>query len=179
MSEMTHVAKPYAQAFFEVAVENSTVAIGANHLDLLAQIIKTPEMQTLLNAPQVKSDQVVDLLIEIFTRSYQNTHIVNLIKSLGEYRRFDAIPEIAFQFHKLKAEHENVQTVTVSTVYELSNDYYKQLQQKLKQTFGAQIKIETRIDPSLIGGIVVQAGDHIIDGSIKTYLGRLKETLVN
>ena len=89
-----------------------------------------------------------------------------------------ALPEIAAQFDALKAEAENKVKVTVTSATAVDGALAEQIKKALEQKLGRTVELTLTVDASLIGGAIIQADDRVIDGSVRTRLQRLTETLV-
>jgi F-type H+-transporting ATPase subunit delta len=101
----------------------------------------------------------------------------NLVRLLAENGRLAVLPQIAELFEARKAEHQGVLDVLVTTAYPLDRAQQESLETALKQKLGREIRMTSRQDPELIGGIHVRAGDMVIDGSIAGQLGKLANEL--
>ena len=98
---------------------------------------------------------------------------------LAENRRLAVLPEIAGLFDTMRAEAERVVKATVTSAHPLAAGDVEALRASLRRRFGQEVEVATAVDPALIGGAVIDAGDIVIDGSIRTKLARLGAALAN
>ena len=173
MSQALTLARPYARAAFSMAQEESGLAGWSSALGFAARVAADPRAASLLLNPQLTHAEAVSLLSadgagESFTR---------FLALLAENRRLAQLPEISGLFEELKAEAERVVKATVTSAAELPAGELDVLKAALKKRFGREVELSTAIDASLIGGAVIDAGDVVIDGSLKGKLSRLQAAL--
>ena len=179
MAELTTLARPYAKAIFEFAVSNSGLDTLAQELGAASSFSEDPMCQELLSSPVVPAEGVASFFTELLTQASQQVSeaTINLVKLLAENKRLALLPEIYALYLEFKAEQEKTLLVTVQSAYPLSNEQQTQLNKALSARLGRSIKIEATIDDSLIGGVVIQAGDLVIDGSVRGKLAKLADAI--
>jgi len=166
---------PYAEAVFQMALESGDDSAGdqlktwSEQLLLLAGFGANQDVISLSGNPEVDRDDIAELVIESAGKNL-NKDGANLIHLLLENGRLTLLPEISELFEIYKAEHEGSIEAEVISAYELANDQIKNISDALKKKLGREIKIVSRIDKSLVGGVVIRAGDLVIDGSVTGYL---------
>ena len=170
MQEKTTIARPYAQAVFETASEESKLNEWSEMLGLLDSIVSDAQMQAVLSNPKLDAAALTDFVLGVSGDSLNETGS-NLVKVLADARRLAILPEINNLFEQLKAEAEGVIEVTVTSAYELVADQQAAISEAMAKRLGRKVEITSDIDDSLIGGVVIRAGDSVIDASVK---GRLK-----
>jgi F-type H+-transporting ATPase subunit delta len=170
MQEKTTIARPYAQAVFETASEESKLNEWSEMLGLLDSIVSDAQMQAVLSNPKLDAAALTDFVLGVSGDSLNETGS-NLVKVLADARRLAILPEINNLFEQLKAEAEGVIEVTVTSAYELAADQQAAISEAMAKRLGRKVEITSDIDDSLIGGVVIRAGDSVIDASVK---GRLK-----
>ena len=170
MQEKTTIARPYAQAVFETASEESKLNEWSEMLGLLDSIVRDAQMQAVLSNPKLDAAALTDFVLGVSGDSLNETGS-NLVKVLADARRLAILPEINNLFEQLKAEAEGVIEVTVTSAYELAADQQAAISEAMAKRLGRKVEITSDIDDSLIGGVVIRAGDSVIDASVK---GRLK-----
>jgi len=175
MSQALTLARPYARAAFALARDNGSYAPWSNALAFAARVAADPQVVGLLGSPKLGNADAVSLLA-IDDASEQMRSFLAL---LADNRRLALLPEIAGLFEELRAEAERVVKARVTSATALGNGELEGIKAALKKRFGREIQIETAIDASLIGGAVIDAGDVVIDGSLKGKLGRLQAALAN
>lgn len=175
MSELTTVARPYAIAAFDYAVENKKVAEWQSMLNFAAEVAKHEAVKQLLS-----SAMAAESLAEVFINlcgEQLDEHGQNLIKVLAENKRLQALPAVLQLFDQLKADYEKEVDVVVTSATKLSAAQKKELSKSLEQRLSRKVKLNCNVDSALIAGFVIQAGDTVIDGSIKSKLNRLADSL--
>ena len=176
MADYTTVARPYARAVYQQAIETSSVDGWSGALGLIAAIVDNAEMSSLLDNPKMGGEQQAELMLKVIADEL-NEQQKNLIKLMAENGRIKALPEVAMQFEVYRAEAEDKVDAEVSSAFPLSSEQEDSIIKTLKAKLGREVTITTTIDVSLIGGVVIQAGDTIIDGSMKSQLDSLALTL--
>ena len=186
MADNNTIARPYAQAIFEVAQENNALAEFSESLSAAAELMADGEAAAFLARPSLDDVQRLEFLQGLFAAAVgENTalsggsqHGTNFLKLLIENGRVGVLPEIAAHFEALKAEVENSVDVTVTSATALSASQQQEIVKALQEKLGRDVRIETEIDENLIGGAVIRAGDIVIDGSLRARLQSLTDALV-
>ncbi len=142
----------------------------------MAAVVADAGMQDMLDQPQIGKEQKGELMLRVLSDKLDQKH-QNLVKLLAENARLRALPEIAHQFEIFRAEAAGKVEAEVVTAFDLTDEQEKAITETLKSKLGRDVSITTRTDPSLIGGVVIKAGDIIIDGSMKSQLDSLAITL--
>jgi F-type H+-transporting ATPase subunit delta len=170
MQENTTVARPYAQAVFETASEESKLSEWSEMLGLLEAVVTDAQMQAVLGNPKLDAAALSDLILDVCGESLDEKGS-NLVKVLADARRLAIVPEINKLFEQFRAEAEGVIEVSVTSAYELEPEQQAKISEVMAKRLGRKVEITSDIDDSLIGGVVIRAGDSVIDASVK---GRLK-----
>ncbi|CTP84453.1 F0F1 ATP synthase subunit delta [Xanthomonas translucens pv. arrhenatheri] len=175
MSQALTLARPYARAAFAAASDAGKLAPWSQALALSAQVAADPRVAALLHNPQLQREQAVALLApQVADEQY-----ARFLGLLAEAQRLPLLPEIAGLYDQLRAEAESVVKANVTSATQLSDAEVASLKVALKQRFGREVEITTAVDASLIGGAVIDAGDVVIDGSLKGKLSRLQSALAH
>jgi F-type H+-transporting ATPase subunit delta len=176
MSDFTTAARPYANAVYDTARENNALDSWSDALANLANVISDSQMSELLDNPELgkiqKGELVVQVLGEKLTEQQQN-----LVKLMAENGRLKLMPDVVEQFEVARAKAENKIDAEVISAFELTAEQTNELVNTLKNKLGCDITLTTTIDESLIGGVVIKAGDTIIDASMKSQLDSLALSL--
>ncbi len=178
MAEQATLARPYARAAFQSALDRGGDALSgfSYELALLTGCVEEPQLRAELLSPGRGAAQKAELIGQIFSDEL-SPHGRNFVALLAEQDRLGLLPEIQHQYEQLRAAHEKVLEVEVVTAHELSADVEANLAERLSRRFGCKVEIKQRLDSTLIGGAVIRAGDTVIDGSVRGRLVRLAETL--
>ena len=173
MSQALTLARPYARAAFSIARDAGGFAGWSDALGFAARIAADPRVAALLGNPDLGRAEAVALLSpdgagELFG---------NFLALLADNHRLALLPEIAGLYEDLRAEAERVVKARVTSAAELPAGELEAIRAALARRFGREVQIETAIDASLIGGAVIDAGDVVIDGSLRGKLARLQTAL--
>ena len=176
MSDFTTAARPYANAVYDTAHENNALDSWSDALANLANVISDSQMSTLLDDPELgkiqKGELVIQVLGDKLTQQQQN-----LVKLMAENGRLKLMPDVVAQFEVARAKAENKIEAEVISAFELSAEQTNELVNTLKNKLGCDITLTATVDESLIGGVVIKAGDTIIDASMKSQLDSLALSL--
>lgn len=176
MSELSTLARPYAVAVFKQAVENNTAAKWSADLAFLSAVVSDAQMLEIVDSPVIAEQNLLQLMQEICTEHIA-AQAMNLINLLIQNNRLGLIPEIAQLFEEYKAEHEGYVDVQVTSAYAFTKQEEKNFSETLGNKLKKTVQMSVQIDKSLIGGVLVRAGDIVIDGSIKGQLQLLAKQL--
>lgn len=176
MTELATMARPYATAVFKLAKAKAAAAKWSGQLAFMATVIANKEMAAMVNNPKVNKDKLTGLLLEICQSQIDNEGR-NFLKTLLQNNRLKLLPEIAKQFEELKAEDEGYVDVEVLTAFPFAKEAEKKFAVNLEKTLSKKVRMNVAVDNSLIGGVLVRAGDRVIDGSIKGQLQNLRKAL--
>jgi len=178
MAEQATLARPYARAAFQAALERGEEALPgfSYELALLTGCVEEPRLRAELLSPGRGPAQKVGLIEQVFSTEL-SPHGRNFVALLAEQDRLGLLPEIQRQYEQQRAAHERVLKVEVVTAHALTADAEAALAERLARRFGSKVEITQRLDSTLIGGAVIRAGDTVIDGSVRGRLARLAETL--
>jgi len=184
MADNITVARPYAQAIFELANDAGALGPWSESLTIAGQLLADKALVEYLGNPEFNDEQRLDFLSGLFAKAGANvfagneTHGTNFVKLLLENGRAAVLPEISTHFDALKAKVENSVDATVTSATELSKTQVDEIATALKARLGCEVRIETEIDENLIGGAVIRAGDVVIDGSLRARLEGLANSLI-
>lgn len=171
------VAKRYANALFEVGVEDNLLDTFVDELGALIQIVKeNKDFFDALRTPLIPKGDKRELLENVF-KGKVNDQLLNFIKVLIDKDRVNVVEQINFEFKKLANEHKNVADAIAITAIPLTPEKIAELKEKLSKVTGKNIEITNEIDEEVIGGILVKIGNEELDGTVKGRLGKLKEEL--
>lgn len=176
MADIATIARPYAEALFASA-KPSDLATWAKQLEDLATFFQNDELLALANNPKLSSNDLFNL-IEGLLQSKPDQSLTNFLKLLANNHRLVALPEIAQQFVAMKNQSEGAAEAIITSAFPLEGGALKDLLASLKSRFGGKdLRPTVIVDPELIGGVRVQVGDEVLDGSIKTRLVQMQTNL--
>ncbi len=176
MAEMQTLARPYARAVFSVAREQQQLPAWAEALQRLATAASDAKMAAIIGHPSVAADVLVSMLLEL-SAATKLAGVENLLKVLAEHRRLKLLPQLALEFDALRAAYEQLCQVDVRSAAELGESQRDSFVTALKRRLGLDVNVQWAVEPELIGGAVVAAGDLVIDGSVRGELNRLRTGL--
>jgi F-type H+-transporting ATPase subunit delta len=176
MAEKATIARPYARAAFEYAHAHGRLAAWSEALALASLVIADPQVEPLLDDPRVSAAQLVEL-IDGIAAGRLDAEGRNFLSVLAHNRRLPLLPIIAAMYEQLRAEVENTLDVEVTSAQALDDAQRQRLAAALGKRFRRQVRLQEKVDASLVGGAVVRAGDLVIDGSLKGRLARLATEL--
>ena len=172
MSELSTLARPYAEAVFRMAQGENDLAGWSSRIATLAAIVSDDQLARLIADPAVSADRVADLIIEVAGTDLGERG-GNFVKVLAENDRLSVLPEIVSQFETLKASAEGTLEATITSAQALTQAQIDDLVAGLKARFDRAVNVQVALDPELIGGAVIAIGDQVIDGSVKGRLQRM------
>lgn len=176
MAEAITTARPYAQAVFEEAQKLADLKGWSEMLLSLAEAVNHPEVRAVVTSPRVLKVQV-EKLMDGLLGAQAKTQQRNFVRVLVENQRLLLLPEITVLFEALRAEAEKTVNVVVDSAFELSAAQQDKIVSSLKKRLGREIKLVCKVNKELLGGIVICAGDKVIDGSARTRLGEMATAL--
>lgn len=176
MSQAITVARPYAQAAFDVAQKQGELKAWSEMLHAAAQAVEQKDMQAIVNSTQIAPAQMNDLMIAVCGGKLSAT-AQNFIKLLVENKRLIVLPQILEMFETLRAEAEKSVDVTVTSAFDLNETQKQKIAAALKVRMGREIILSCETNRELLGGVVIRAGDKVIDGSARTRLSELAVAL--
>lgn len=174
MQEKLTIARPYAAAAFAYAVEHAEVPAWSATLQTLATAVSDPVLAGFIGHPKVSAAQLLNLVAELFGTRLSAAGR-NFIATLINAERLDLAPEIAQLYERSRAQAEGQVKVEVTSAYPLSDAERAKIDAAMRGRLGKECKLETSIDPTLIGGAVVKVGDSVIDLSLRGRLTALAQ----
>lgn len=175
MSQAITLARPYARALFLIAKESGQFPAFSEALGFSAHAAAEPAVQALFGDPRVAAGTLQELL----THPDAPAAFGPFLATLAENGRLALLPEVSALFEQLRAESERVVKATITSATELSDAELQNIVQALKKRFGREVSVQTAVDAGLIGGAVIDAGDVVIDGSLRSKLARLNASLAH
>lgn len=175
MSEFVTVARPYAKAAFDFAVEHQSLDRWQSMLAFTAEVTRNEQIEELLSgalAPETMSQTFIAVCGEQLDDAGQN-----LIKVMAENGRLRVLPEVLQQFIELRASLEAIAEVEVTSATPLSEAQQAKIAAAMEKRLSRKVKLNCKIDKSVLAGVIIRAGDMVIDGSVRSRLERLADVL--
>jgi F-type H+-transporting ATPase subunit delta len=173
------VARRYARALFSLGRENGMLAVYAETLRAIAELFEHPDLDILdaLTNPLYPLHVRQQVMEDIAQTAGADALLNAFLHLLVEKKRTAVLPELAHQMQEMLDLENNICHAQVTSALELDSSLLAKIQAKLEELTGNTVLLETRVDPSIIGGIVAKVGDLVLDGSIRTQLHGLKESI--
>lgn len=178
MAEERTLARPYAEAVFELARTRERLAEWSEALNTLATIVANADVASLIGNPRVDDAELAGAIIAIGGDAVDENGR-NLVRLLTENGRLGLLPAIAELYAELRAAAENRVDVAVTAASEISEEQQQQLVKALEARLDRNVSVSYETDPALIGGALIRAGDLVIDGTVRADLARLTQTLTH
>ena len=178
MAERATIARPYAKAAFEYAQAAGAFAAWSTGLGSVAAVVADSRVAACTKDPRWTPADLAALVSDVAGAALDNG-MRNFVGVLAENRRLLLLPEILVQYEALRAGVENTIDVHVVSAVPLDAAQAAKLAAALTQRFRRQVRMQNSVDPTLLGGAVVRAGDMVIDGSLKARLDRLATELTS
>ena len=181
MAEEATVARPYARAAFEYALAGKSLSAWSTFLGGAATAVRDERVAPLIGNPHVRTDELVELLagvaLGVGDASGVGEHGRNFLRLLADNGRFALLPQIAQQFELLRAKHESTVDVDLVSAVPLTPEQQQKFAAALTKRLARTVRLHLSVDPKLIGGAVVRAGDFVIDGSLQGRVERLSSAI--
>lgn len=177
LTKMTTIARPYAIAAFEFAVNKNALTAWEAMLDAASLLTQDESVQRLLVSPHVTPRECVHLYCDVLGKML-DAEMTHFIQLLAEYERLSVLPDIAELFKSYRSEREKKMDVQVLSAVPLSEGYQQKLTESLTRRLQRQVVLECEVDPRLLGGAIITAGDTVIDGSVLGKLDRMAKFIL-
>jgi len=186
MADHGTVARPYAQAVFEIARTDNQLGSWSEFLGMAAEIVVSPDATRFLATPGADAFALADGIVGICSSRLGNSPLLGggpkavgagFLKVLAENQRLGSLPDILARFEVLKAEAERTLDVVLTSASAVSDAQQQRIVDSLNKRFSRKVRLTVQLDPTLIGGARLQVGDRVIDGSVRTGLDKLATVL--
>ena len=175
MAELATLARPYAEALFQVAEKGDLTQAG-EQLDALAAVAANPQLRRFADAPKSGATQVFDVIVSVVGMPLSDAS-KNLLRTVIDNGRLAVLPEIALRFHALANERSGVSDAIVYSAFPIAPEQLAGVVAALEQRFKRKLNVSVQLQPELIGGIRVVVGDEVLDTSVKARLEQMKAAL--
>ena len=173
------LAKRYAKAIFSLGKEQNKVDTYAESLAAIAELYENSELEIAdaLTNPLYPIEARQKVMAKIAESVDADAIMTSFLNLLIEKKRVDVLPDIAREVQVMVDREQNISHGSVTSAIKLDSALLKKIQGTLEKITGNKVILETQVDPSIIGGIVAKVGDLVLDGSIRTQLNGLKESI--
>jgi len=178
MAEKSTLARPYAKAIFELAHAEKDLQGWSDKLSLLSQVSSDEQIASIIGNPDVSNADVISIIESIGGEALDDKG-KNLLKVAAENDRLDLMPEISETYELLRAEEEGKIEAEVISAFAVNATQKKLIAEALQKRLGCDVSLTTSIDKDLVGGIIIRAGDLVIDGSVANQLKKITKTLMS
>ncbi len=176
MAELSTIARPYAEAAFDLARQESALGAWSQMLRFGATIVADERVAAALDNPRLDAGAKESLLLSIAGDRF-DAQARNFIRVLVDADRIAMLPQIAAQFDALKDAAEATAKATIESAFDLTEAQVAGLKSALEKRFGKKIETSVSVNPALIGGARVTVGDAVIDGSVQARLDAMSTQL--
>jgi F-type H+-transporting ATPase subunit delta len=175
MAELATLARPYAEALFQVASKGDLQQASAQ-VDALAAVAADAQLRQFADAPKSGAQQVFDVITSVVKTPLSDAS-KNLLRTVIDNGRLAVLPEIAAQFHTLVNSRAGVADATVYSAFAIDASLLADLVAALERRFARRLNASVQIDPELIGGVRVVVGDEVLDTSVRARLAQMRAAL--
>ncbi|EJW13022.1 ATP synthase delta chain [Rhodovulum sp. PH10] len=172
------VAGRYATALFELALETDAIdTVAADLARFEALIAESPDLQRLVKSPVFDSEEQTRAVTAVLAKVEMGGISANFLKLVAANRRLFAVQRMIRAYRALVARHKGEETAEVTVAEPLSDAHRAELEAALDEITGKDVHVEVRVDPAIIGGLVVKIGSRMVDGSLRTKLNAIKHAM--
>jgi F-type H+-transporting ATPase subunit delta len=176
MAEPTTIARPYAEAAFELARAANALPAWSSMLRYVSAVVAEPAMARSLDNPKFTPGDKESLILSVCGEKL-DAMARRFVRVLVEADRVAVLPQIAALFDELKNDAEGVATARIDSAFPLTDAQLAELKEALEKRFGKKIEATVNVDPELVGGARITVGDTVIDASVRAQLQSMAKQL--
>ena len=176
MAENVTLARPYAEAAYQLARSGNALEAWSDLLSRLSAVAARPEMEECIGNPSLSPVQLAQLCLDVAASDSKqglSADQQNFVRVLADNDRLIVLPEIAELFNELKHGHEGIRDAEITSAFALDDATLKTLVADLERKFGCRIQATVKVDADLIGGVRIAVGDEVIDASVRGKLAAM------
>jgi F-type H+-transporting ATPase subunit delta len=177
VAEPITIARPYAEAVFELAEQAGALAQWSRSLEVMARVAQHPDMLMLIGDPKVSDEQRAQIFLELCGEGV-TPEARNFVALLLANNRLALLPEIRELFEQQKNDREGVVEAQISSAFPLDDEQLRSLVGDLERRFSRRVNPHVTVDRELLGGVKVAVGDTVIDGSVRGKLAAMSAALL-
>lgn len=178
MAELQTLARPYARAAFEYASGEAELDAWLRELSLIAAVVSDERVQNMLRNPSLTTTQQASQFVELCGDELGDSR-QRFVHVLAENRRLALAAQIAELFAQLKAQREQTVAVELISAFDMPDEVSERIAAALGKRLDREVVVSSHTDSDLIGGVLIRAGDLVIDGSVRGRLNKLAEALTH
>ncbi|OTG85130.1 F0F1 ATP synthase subunit delta [Acinetobacter sp. ANC 4648] len=177
MAELLTLARPYAKAAFAYASEQNATDDWSNVLQMLSAAVQDEAFFAYLNRPELTPAEQVSLFVKVLGEQ-SSVSVSNFLTLLAENGRLALLPEIETEYEQLKSQNNNTVDVVIESAFPLDSVQEQKLAHALEKRLNSAVKVSVEVNPALIAGVVIRAGDQVIDDSALNKLEKMRTRLL-
>jgi F-type H+-transporting ATPase subunit delta len=167
------IAEVYARSLFEVAQENDSLDEIHEQLDEFADVLaENRDLQVFFFSPYFSSEEKKEAISGLIEGG--NEHFVRFLELLAERHRMPVVFRIRREFDSLWADENRLLPVTITSAIELDDKTVRKIQKEIEKQTGRRTELTTEVDPDVLGGLAMQVGNVVMDGTVRSRLERLR-----
>lgn len=176
MAEAITIARPYAEAIFRLAKDGKCLPKWSEMLSVISLVVSNDQIASLMADPRVPHNKLYEIIVGSCADKL-NKEAKNLIAVMMENKRLQIFPQLQIHYEHLKTRHESVLKAKIISAFPLQSDQQEKLVSALQAKFKCQVDVICVVDADLIGGVKIEIGDQVIDGSISGKLAAMTAAL--
>lgn len=176
MQDSGELARPYAIAAFQQAREEGKLEEWSRMLALIGLIVRDRLMAGVIASPKVDRRALAGLILDVAGEHLSDT-ARNFVRVLVEYGRLSLMPAIVRIFNEARAREAGLSEVRVISAFELDADHVERIAVAMRERLKGEVDVSVEIDSTIIGGVIIRAGDMMIDASLRGRLTQLAQSL--
>ena len=177
MAELLTLARPYAKAAFAYASEQNATDSWSQALQVLSAAVQDEAFSAYLNRPELTPAEQVALFAKVLGNE-QTAAVSNFLTLLADNGRLTLLPEVEAEFEQLKSQNNNTVDVVIESAFPLDSVQEQKLAHALEKRLNSAVKVTVEVNPALIAGVVIRAGDQVIDDSALNKLEKMRTRLL-
>ena len=177
MAEHLTLARPYAKAAFAYASEQNATDTWSTALQLLSAAVQDEAFSAYLNRPELTPAEQVSFFVKVLGEQ-SSVVVSNFLTLLAENGRLALLPEIEAEYEQLKSQNNNIVDVVIESAFPLDSVQEQKLAHALEKRLNSTVKVSVEVNPALIAGVVIRAGDQVIDDSALNKLEKMRTRLL-
>ena len=170
-------AKRYAQAIFQIASERNTLDEWVGDLTVVEKSLNNTQFLNLLDAPQIPGSEKIRVARNVLEKTVKPL-AVNLVSLLSTRNLVHLVPNILKEYTALLDTHRGIERAVVTTAVQIDTNHLTKINEILEKISGNQIDISSNVDPQILGGLIAQIGDRVVDGSTRRRLQTMHRDIV-